>query len=229
MTTTLVVALFVEGRTDERFLPVLIQREIEAILLLNGLKTTDVLEPILVEPSNAERIPNTERILRLAQDTAGYHMLIVHADADYPSAERALAERFEPGLKLVQEFKLAGGSVCEHVIPVIPIQMIEAWMMADVPTLREIIGTRVDTRELGLPLHPHQVESVPEPKRLLLQAVAQALSDRPRRRRNPQRELAILQEPLARQVRLEELRRVPAFQEFEIAVHNALRAMQLAS
>lgn len=228
MTTTLVVALFVEGRTDERFLPVLIQREVESILLRNGLKTTDVLEPILVEPSSPYET-NAERILQLAQDTAGFHMLVVHADADYLSAERALAERFEPGLELVQQFKLAGGSVCEHVIPIIPIQMIEAWMIADVSTLREVIGTRVAASELGLPQHPRQVESVPEPKRLLLQAVAQALSDRPRRRRNPQRELAILQEPLAGQIRLEELRRVPAFQEFEIAVHNALRAMQLAS
>src|SRR5258705_13192519 len=102
MTTTLVIALFVEGKTDERFLPILIQRVAEYLILNYGLRTVDVLEPILIASPKAYA-SNAERILLLAQETAGYHMLVIQSDADFPSAERAFAERFQPGLDLIEQ------------------------------------------------------------------------------------------------------------------------------
>jgi hypothetical protein len=102
MTNTLVIALFVEGRTDERFLPVLIQREIESLLLSYSHKVVDVLEPILVKPSE-EYHAHDRRLLELAKATVGFHLLIIHADADFPSSDRALAERFQPGMELIHQ------------------------------------------------------------------------------------------------------------------------------
>lgn len=226
MTNTLVIALFVEGRTDERFLPVLIQRETESLLLRYSHKVVDVLEPILVEPSEECR-SNADRLLDLAKQTEGFHLLIVHSDADYPSAERALAERFQPGLDLIIEAKNNGVPVCEEILPVIPIRMIESWMIADVSTFHSVIGTRIPVSELELPQHPHQVESIANPKQALIQAISKALADRPRRRRDPQKELVILQETLARQIRLDELRRVPAFRVFENDLQISLRSLHL--
>lgn len=227
MTPTLIVALFAEGNTDERFLPVIIERTLESLLRRYERKFTEVVSPYIIKPSRPYR-DNADRILALAEESCGYHMLIIHADADHPTAERALNERFQPGLDLVQAARERGVAVCEQIIPAIPIQMIEAWMIADVRVLHEIIGTNIAPDELGLPLHPHQVESISDPKQRLLQAVTKALADRPRRRRNPQQEIRTLQTSLGGQIRLEELRRVPAFADFESRLHQALRALQLA-
>jgi hypothetical protein len=227
MSTFLVIALSVEGRTDERFLPILVQRTTESILLRFGRKTVDVLEPILIKARHPYR-DNTERMLIIAKEAAGYHALVIHADADYPTAERALKERFYPGLDRVRVARQNGEVLCEHLIPIIPVQMVESWMLADMVTLHSIIGTKIPVNQLGGPLHPHQVESIAEPKQLLLDIVSRALSDRTRRRRNVRQEITYLQEPLARQIGLEELRKVPAFLQFEQELHKALRDMQLS-
>jgi hypothetical protein len=221
MPTQLVTALFVEGRTDERFLPVLVQRTAEDILINRGRVETDVLEPIIVRPQHPWQ-DHAERMLVLAQENTGYHALIIHNDADYPTIHRALAERFQPGLNRIENAIAQGLNACRIVLPLIPIQMVEAWMMADPLALHQLIGSRLRVEDLELPLHPHQVESIPNPKERLRAAVSIAISDRPRRRRNIDYELSVIQEPLARQIRLVELRRVPAFQEFERYLSLAL-------
>lgn len=226
MTQSLVMAFYGEGRADERFLPVLLQREAEDILLNYGRVSVDVIEPFLLRPSESFS-SHAERLKRLAQDAAGYHVLVVHGDADSPSADRAMHERFQPGLGLISAARQAGTRVCGHVIPMIPIRMTEAWMLADAEAFYKTIGTRLLPEQLGLPSRPQHVESISEPKQTLLQAISIALADRPRRRRDPQQELVNLQDMLARQIRLDMLRRVPAFQRFEEDLHAALRALQL--
>ena len=48
--TSLVTALYAEGTTDHRFLPLIIQRTAVQILSQRGRTIVDVLEPMLVEP-----------------------------------------------------------------------------------------------------------------------------------------------------------------------------------
>lgn len=227
MSTTLVIALFVEGRTDERFLPILIQRTAESILLQHGRKTVDVLEPIITRPRQAFT-NHAERILVLARETVGYHILIIHVDADFPTSERALGERIQPGLTRIQEARNNGDRVCEYVIPIIPVQMVEAWMLADAITLHQVLGSGVPLEALSLPARPHQVESVPYPKEMLFTVVSQALGNRARRRRNIHREIILLQELLARRIQLSELQKIPSFLEFERYLRITLQHLQLS-
>lgn len=118
---SLVLALYAEGRTDERFLPVVIQRTAEQILAQRGCQVVDVPDPIVVDGSiDREHRGRAERILEAARRARGYHALIVHADADHPTPDRSIEERIQPGLHLVHRSEEA---VCRQLVPIVSVQM----------------------------------------------------------------------------------------------------------
>ena len=226
--TALVLALYAEGHADEGFLPVVIQRTAEQVLARRGRTIVDVLEPISLNHTIDRQFPTrVDRMLEAARRASGYHALIVHADADYPSPDRALLERFIPGQTRVRQARQAQESVCEYLVPIIPVQMTEAWMLADPDALREVIGVRLALEALGTPAHPHQVESDPDPKQTLNVVIQNALAQRSHRRRRIA--LGAVYEPLARQIDLAKLGSVPAYTEFVTDLTQTLIALGLAT
>ncbi len=174
---TLVLALLTEGPTDKRFLPGVIQRTVQYLVAERGCTVIDVQEPMPVDISPQIQ-GQAQRILEAARQTEGYHALIIHTDADHHSAERALNERFQPGLLLAQE-----AGINHHLVPLIPIRMTEAWLLADPESLCQVIGTRMTANDVGVPERPHQVESDPDPKATLQEVVRRATAQRGRRRK----------------------------------------------
>ncbi len=208
--SALVMALYAEGRTDERFLPIIAQRTAVRLLSEFSQRSVDVLEPIILDaqPKSAR----SENILLVARQARGYHLLFVHADADDPSPTRAMQERIAPGFQAVQDALNLGESVCGHLIPVVPVQMTEAWMLADGDALREIIGATHSAQELNIPARSRLVEAIADPKERLRQVLAASDAGRTRRRR--QRLVASLYEPLARRIDLDRLALAPSFAQF---------------
>jgi len=222
--STLVMALYVEGRPDERFLPIVIQRTVERILAQRGRTIVDVLEPVVLARSIDRRFQTrVDRILEAARRSAGYHALIIHADADHPTPERAMEERIRPGFEQVRN---AQERVCDKLVPIIPVRMTEAWMLVDSEALRMVIGVSADTQMLALPTRPRQVESDLDPKQTFRQAVQNALVHRSRRRRRI--DLGAIYEPLARQINMERLNEVPAYQQFVSDMTDTLIDLHLA-
>ena len=204
--TVLVLGLYAEGSTDTRFLSPLIQRTAEKILGQYGLKVVDVADPIIIPKKRGRQ---EENILQAALDAYGFHALLVHADADYGTRERALQERIQPGFNLVSR---SIQEVCKDLIPIIPVRMTEAWMIADVTTLCEIIGTDIRPENSGLPNRSSLVEQDANPKDTLNQFVRRVNSTRPRSRR--QIDITTRYDPLARQINLDKLLYVPSFKQF---------------
>ena len=213
------LALYLEGPTDERFLPVIIQRAANRVLSQRALAVVEVIEPLVLRPSSKVQ-GNAERIFSVARQARGYDILIVHRDADARTPDRALERYFKPGLKLVQTSK---EDVCRELIPIIPIRMTEAWMMADVEAFRDVAGTDLSAEQLGFPLRPRQVESIRDPKHELNMALDQIFA---RRRRRKRVRLGQYYGPLARRIRLDELDNVPAFRQFTKDLVNLLAAMR---
>ena len=60
--------------------------------------------------------------------------------------------RAEPRLARIRE---AGETVYPDVVPVIPVRMLEAWMLADPEALAKAPGTGGAPRDLGLPDQPY--------------------------------------------------------------------------
>ncbi len=181
-------------------------------------RSVDVLEPIILDaqPKSAR----SENILLVARQARGYHLLFVHADADARLPARAMRERIVPGFQAVQDARNLGESVCGHLIPVVPVQMTEAWMLADGDTLCEIIGATHSAQDLNIPARSGLVEAIADPKDRLRQVLATADAGRTRRRH--QRMVASLYEPLARRINLDRLAFVPSFVQFREDLKEAL-------
>jgi len=236
-TRALVLAFYAEGETDERFLPTVIRRTAEDVLVRYGRTSVDVLDPVVIDGRDIKRrfARQDERILQAARAANGYHALLVHADADYPTRVRAFNERFQPGWRLVQQPPTHDR--CTRLMPIIPIHMVEAWMLADADALREIIGTTVNAQRLGLPPTIRQIERCADPNSLsgkslerlmqplsaclgtfrigckaLLQQVIQNASAAQTRRRHAK--VSEIPGPLAQKVRLDQLVALNAYRQF---------------
>ena len=217
------MAMLVEGASDARFLTSIVQRTGEQLVLQHGRTVTDVLAPLIVRRQPGEDLAAS--VLRAARQASGYHCLIVHADADRRDPAQAHVKRMQPGIAQVIAARAKEPGLCDQIVPLIPVHMTEAWMLADAEALCAIIGTVMGAADIGLPLQPHEVEGIADPKRVLHQAIQRALAGRPRRRRQIER--AEIDEPLARQISLAKLARVPAYQQFTDDLRHALRTVHI--
>ena len=92
----LALALYSEGITDQHFLPDIIRRTSRQILDRCGQTSLNV-QPIDIIAFSKVGLKQDECILQAARSAIDYHILIVHADADHRTNEKALRERFKPG------------------------------------------------------------------------------------------------------------------------------------
>src|SRR6266849_7867978 len=127
---SLVLALYAEGPSDYHFLPTVIRRT--SIQLLEQHKRIGVsigpIKPIVISKIGLGYV---ECIVQAAYSAVDCDALIIHADADHRTSERALRDRYEPGHKQIQQMQEAGEEICKQLLPLIPIRMTEAWMLAD--------------------------------------------------------------------------------------------------
>ncbi len=202
----LVLALYAEGRTDERFLPVIIQRTADRLLRRQALAPVEVMEITSLKADRAAS-NHAESILSVARQASGFHVLIVHADADAPTSENALRQRFLPGQQLV---RASNNHVCRDLLPIIPIRTMEAWIMADAAAFQKVVGTDMSGADMGFPTRPHQVKAIQDPRHELKMALNQVFTGRRRRKAS----LGQYYESLAQHISLEKLDGVPAFQQF---------------
>jgi hypothetical protein len=222
---TVTPALYAEGSTDQRFLPPLIRRVIEDLLIHRGRGgvVPDIEDAQWIELNPRPR-NQAERIVRAAYQAARFDLLIIHADADQRRWEQARIHKFDPGYQQVQRAKQAGEPICSNVIPLIPVQAIEAWLLADLDTLRSITHISVPVEDLGLPLHTRQVESIAKPKDRLKAALDKAWGPQTRRR---QPAMDSIYRPLGEQINLARLAAVPSYQQFVEDVTSALSILGL--
>lgn len=211
------LALYCEGNTDKRFLPPIIQKTSRYILYTHSRVDVEVMQIQIMMREDREQ---HGAIFAAARQARGYDILIVHADADGPTAQEAHSQRFEPGYKQVLESQ---EEICRDLIPIIPIQAIEAWMMADYQLLLDEIGTDLRPTELNIPTRANQVETISRPKQRLKQAVHIAYAHRTRRQRAT--DIDFLYEPIGEKISLERLRMVTSYNQFVSDLTTTLKSL----
>lgn len=189
-------ALVSEGSTDDRFLPRLLGRAMTDLCLTNFANTVDVAD---VQPLRARRGPSSvDEVLDLVdRNAASFLLIFFHRDCG-PNADRVEQQWLAP-------IRQRWGDRRERLVPVVPVRETEAWLLADGDALRNAFGVRSwSDADLGLPPRPRDVETIPEPKRVLNDIVARV-----------SRSAHDHFEQLGEMVSLERLGQVPAYQPME--------------
>ena len=212
----LFIGLAVEGNTDRRFLKSIVLRSFERILF----QECDQVVDIDVFDLNTSKTGKSFRefVASASQEGVqkyGILVLAVHADSDKETLRQRMEDKFIPAQEFLNE--LPEETHCRIMTPVIPIKMVEAWMLADTRLLREEIGTEMNDTELGFARDP---ETIADPKQLIQNAIRIAQSILPKKRR--QLSIGDLYEILGDKISLTALDRLPSFQAFISAARESL-------
>ena len=213
----LFIGLAVEGSTDMRFLKSVVLRTFLRIVYEQCEQDVDVDLFELKPQKIGKSFP--EFVLEASKEGVGKYgimILAVHADSDKESLQERIRDKFAPAQHaLDQEDE---NLYCKTLTPVIPMRMIEAWMLADTALLKEEMGTTLSDASLGLHRLP---ESIADPKSLIERAVSIAMQQRPKKRRTLS--IADLYEILGDEIAIEALLRLPSYQSFYQAAIDSLR------
>lgn len=217
----LFIGLLAEGTTDVRFLKSVIFKSIQELSWQcdNQVEIFDIREIPAGGDSFVEKMLDASK--RACQDY-GISALCIHADSDARSLDAVMQNKFEPFFSALED--MPEEDYCKHIIPTIPIQMIESWMLADKGLLKHLINAKdVSDADLGIEKSP---ESYADPKNVIENAIRKSLSKQSKKKRN-QIGISDLYEILGNRLSLERLRTIPSFVQFENSVAKVFKDMGL--
>ena len=148
--------LFTDGVSDRP-----LAAHLEAMCVERGVR-------VHVTAPEFERLPDppgrriSDRLEFLLRGEQSPDLLFVHRDAEKLSVEHRLNE-IDAAVQQVR----AG----LPTVPVIPVRMTEAWLLADQQLIRRVAGRPNSTDDLEIP-GLHRLESLPDPKGVLQKALA---------------------------------------------------------
>jgi len=218
MSYQLFAGLFAEGSTDNRFLKSIVKRTLDEVAFECRPEIETELAIIHVDSHD---LSFQQQVIRASQECHGKQMLFVHTDADSSSDNNAFKNKLDPAIDALQ--RIENHSYCKLVVPVVPISMTEAWMLADTELLRRQIGTDKSDHVLGLDRNP---EIIARPKELIQDAIRIARSYMPRRRRRDL-DISELYQPIGQEIDLNHLEHLSAYRKFKGKMRDAFRTLNL--
>ncbi len=144
--------------------------------------------------------------------------LVIGLYTEGETDELAFNERIKPGLDLVKNTQ--DETLCKDVIAIIPVQMIEVWMLADIELLIKQLGSTKTRQELDLMFPLKSLEKMADPKSKINQIIRMAFKDLPARKRRVN--IGSLYSPLGQQIKLDILEQLPSYLKFKENLTEAL-------
>lgn len=158
----------------------------------------------------------TSKLRRLRAEGSEIDVVFVHRDAD---REGAHARRSE-----VEQAVSAAG-VASLVVPVIPVQELEAWLLTDEAALRHVVGRPNGRAALGLP-RLATIEKTPSPKEVLRSALLTASETSGRRRVQERRDFEKRRRALLDRLDISgPVRELAAWRQLELDIGSTVAAL----
>lgn len=216
----IMIGLVAEGTTDLRFLDNIVYRTFEDIACQ---QCNDDIEIITYNIKDVDRGDSfTEMLLNASKASivqTGAMTLVVHTDSDTDTYEQRYEHKFAPALEALKNYE-DDYDYCTVITPLIPVRMMEAWMLADLDLLKEQIGTTKSDSDLGLLRAP---ETIADPKTLISEAIRIATDGLPKRRQRLT--ISDLYGVIGGSLSLEKLSRLSSYQKFVESVEETYRKL----
>ena len=217
----LFVGLFTEGKTDNRFLKSIVEKTIYKIAA-NASQDIEVNVQIITIEEKGKGF--TQQVLNASKnglDWFGIHFLCVHKDADSPSDTNTFEYQIQPAQKALESRDY--DEYCKILVPIVPIQEMEAWMLVDKELLKKQIGTNKSDKELGINKPPEQLAN---PKEVIKNAIVIARQGFTKRRRR-QLTISQLYLPIGQEIDIEKLNKLSSYQKFSKSIIQAFAKLNL--
>ncbi len=215
MSRPLILGLMTEGTTDVRFLSSVISRTFEELIISESNELPDIypIEIIRSIPDNFNN--NVVNAASIAEET-GVMILCIHIDADARNDKASFDNKILPAF---HEVNMSNAAVCRNLVPVVPVQMTESWMLADIQLIKNELMTDKSNETLQLTRQP---ESIANPKEIIKNAINIAQEEVPKRKKQYEITIADLYLPIGQKITLDRLSSLPSYRKF---VENARLAL----
>lgn len=222
MAYQVIVALTTEGSTDIRFLENIVKQAFEHV----SFECTKDIE-ILYQTLTTTKVGQgtfANYVVEAAKEAAecGATTVAVHSDADRNTYDERLTYNFVPARVAVDA--IDSELICKHITPVIPVRMIEAWMLADKEQFRIEVGTTLSCHELGIDGDPEQMA---DPKARISLAIRTANEQATHKKPVKDIDISDLYEILGQSLDVEKLKTMDSYCRFLDEIRTLYRNLGL--
>jgi len=212
------VGLFTEGSTDIRFLESIVKRTLDELAYdCKGQIETDLLT-LEVDKIGLGFVEQVKEASKKGLQDFGISILCVHTDADN-ALKRIIKTKINPVLDDIKNYTNAN---CKDIVFIVPVQMVESWMLADKDLFKTEINSNKRDIELGINQHP---ENLTDPKQTIENAIRIAKADMTRRKRGKGISISDLYQILGQKIELDVLSNLPSYMKFKKGLNQALRQL----
>lgn len=220
----LFIGFAAEGSTDGRFLTQIIKKAVEYIVNYESKGNIDVFDIDILHPKK-NNVSFPEYAIEAVKEAIenGKQILILHSDSDKDTYDQRMEHKFIPAKEAmstntdeeIREYR-------DYLVPIIPVRMIEAWMLADKSLFKEQLGTTVSDDVLGLTSLP---EEMADPKRKINEAIRIAREHSTHKKQLNVEDISELYEIMGAKLERQNLLRQSSYCKFEDEIRKALRAL----
>lgn len=221
MAVQVFIGLTTEGSTDHRFLMSIVERTFIDVAFECNKDVEPYVKFLNIDKTGLGFIQYVEKASKQGVKEMGMTILCVHTDADDSTAEKAYNNKINPAKQFLEINKEL--DICQLLTPIIPIQMIEAWMLADKELLKREIGTNKSDNELCINRPP---EKISDPKAVITNAIRIAREDVGKRKRN-NLDISDLYLPIGQKIELGKLESLESYKAFKEEVRNTYKRLHL--
>ena len=218
MIVQIFIGLATEGTTDIQFFESIVRRTFQEVALRECRPDIDIdIRRLNTKKTGRSFVEYVKQASYNGVKDFGMMVLAIHADADRETYEGRRRYNIDPAQ---EELDKQGDDYCKILTPVIPVRMMEAWMLADKDLLKSEIGTTKSDNDLRINRDP---ESIADPKAVIEEAIRIAQSDLPKRRQRLT--ISDLYAIIGDKIGLDRLSLLNSYQRFQEEVRNTYRTL----
>lgn len=206
-----------EGPTDNRFIPVIVER---LIIAYYSERAITVEFSWIVVPKEGSSHDN---ILKACEEGKEYNLILFHRDSGSNSWKEAYENHFLSAVTAINADKK--GKYNKNLVPVIPVTEIEAWMLCNKEVFKQKLDSTLSDQKLELTYRAKNIESIGDPKSKIERAILLHNRTLTPKQRKYAVKISDLYDAIAAETPIADLERLDAFQRFRKRLFEVLNVI----